>query len=134
MTVQSVSITDFSTNTSAYTYSDQSGTYKSITSTPGESTAYRLLHQLSSAQKVAQSWSSLSSTVRIVIIAGSSAAAGILVIGFTAFCIVQRRRGKRERIIADRQWEQEHQELQDYKQQVAARASMMTREGRGEKL
>lgn len=135
MTVQSIKITDGSTNTSSYAYGDETGSYSSITTVDGESAAYKDMNEkaTSSAQKLQQHWAGLSTGAKIGIAAGVGGAALIGAIAFIAFCCVQRKRGRRERLLEDQQWNEQTAELMQYRKQMAQGRFAVDHLGHGEK-
>lgn len=119
MTVQSIKITDAATNTSTYSYGDMTGDYSSITAVTGESKAYKLLNKQTTAESIAKKWSGLSSGAKIGIACGVVGVLLVALVAFTTFCIIQRRRGRREKAAADKQWDENHAELMQYRQRMA---------------
>ncbi|KAK5126227.1 hypothetical protein LTR85_010462 [Meristemomyces frigidus] len=134
MTVQSIKITDGSTNASTYAYGDMTGDYSSITAVSGESKAYKVLHKQSTVQSVAQKWSGLSSGAKIGIACGVGGTLLLAVVAMTACCIVQRRRGRREKAAADQQWDENHNELMEYRQRMANGDFAISHLGHSEKF
>lgn len=134
MTVQSIKITDASTNVTSYTYGDKTGTYQSIKAVVGESAAYKLLHKQSTVESVQKQWNGLSKGAKIGIACGVIGAVVILVVAFTAFCVVQRKRGKAEKVAADKEWNEHTNELMDYRNRMARGDFAVTHMGHGEKF
>ncbi|KAK4542392.1 hypothetical protein LTR36_006849 [Oleoguttula mirabilis] len=134
MIVQSIKITDASTNTTSYAYGDQTGDYSSITSVSGESEAYKQLNKQSTVESVAKKWSSLSTGAKIGIASAVGGTLLIAFIGLTTFCIIQRRRGKRERAAADQQWDENTAELMAYRNRMAKGEFAVSSMGHGEKF
>jgi len=111
MFVQTVNVTDFTTGAS-YTYTDKSGSYQSIKATAGNST---VLNAINKPQGLSGFWSTLSTGTKSGILIGSIAGAGVLLLALFACCIVQGRKGKKEKAIADAQWEKEQAEFNQYR-------------------
>ena len=114
MTIQSMKIVDGTSNVTSYAYSDQSGDYSSITTEPGNSKAYNILNQKSTTEKAKQKWDGLSTGAKIGIACGVIGAVAIGILAWCTFCIFQRRKGKKERLAADAEWDKEQAELQEY--------------------
>ena len=119
MTVQSIKITDGSTNTSSYMYGDNTGDFSSIKATAGESKVYKILNQQSTYVSVAAKFNKLSTGAKIGIACGVIGTLLIALIGFVVFCVKSRRQGKREKAIADQRWDENNAELMDYRQKMA---------------
>ena len=134
MTVQSIKVTDGSTNTSSYVYGDQTGDYASIKAVAGESAAYTVLNKQSTVQSAQQKWDGLSTGEKVGIACGVVGFFAIGLIAFTAFCIVQRRAGRRERAVADNAWDQNNAELMEYKTTMAKGGFAVSHIGHGEKF
>lgn len=111
MTVASLYVEDFSTGKS-YTYGDKTGSWESIQITPGNSTIYEELY---SPHGLAGHFNALSKAAKLGIAIAAISVAAIL-LGLLMFCCFkQRRAGRRERAIADAEWERNQNELQQYK-------------------
>lgn len=134
MTVQSIKITDASTNTSSYSYGDTTGSYQSIQVVPGDSAAYKLLNKKSALGVTKAQWNGLSNTAKIGIGCGIGGAFALLIIIYTAVCIVQRKRGRAEKAIADRQWDEHTAELLEYRSQMSKGNFAVSYMGHGEKF
>ncbi|KAK0289068.1 hypothetical protein LTR35_000443 [Friedmanniomyces endolithicus] len=134
MTVQSIKITDASTNTSSYSYGDNTGDQKSIKAVPGNSAAYNLINKKSAIQSAAATWNSLSTGAKIGIASGVGAVLAIIVVVYTIVCIKQRRRGRAEKAIADAQWNEHTSELMEYKTLMAKGHFAVSHMGHGEKF
>ncbi|TKA78383.1 hypothetical protein B0A55_04723 [Friedmanniomyces simplex] len=134
MTIQSIKITDASTNTSSYTYGDNTGDYQSIKAVAGESAAYKLLNKKSAIESATAQWNGLSDGAKIGIGCGVGGAFAVLIIVYTAVCIVQRKRGKAEKAIADEQWNEHTSELMEYRTQMAKGHFAVSHMGHGEKF
>ncbi|KAK5133041.1 hypothetical protein LTR08_008246 [Meristemomyces frigidus] len=134
MTVQSIKVTDGSTNTSSYMYGDKTGDFSSIEATSGESTVYKLINKKSTIVSVAKKFNSLSMGAKIGIACGVVGALLIALIAFVVFCMKSRRRGKRERAISDQQWDENNAELMEYRQKMARGGFAQSHMGHGEKF
>ncbi|KAK5721520.1 hypothetical protein LTR15_006109 [Elasticomyces elasticus] len=134
MTVQSIKITDASTNTSSYTYGDTTGSYQSIKANPGDSAAYKLISKKTTIESAKESWNGLSDTAKIGIGCGIGGAFALLIIVYTAVCIVQRKRGRAEKAVADKQWNEHTEELMEYRSQMAKGKFAVSHMGHGEKF
>lgn len=118
-------IVDGTSNVTSYAYSDQSGDYSSITTEPGNSKAYNILNQKSTTEQAKQKWDGLSTGAKIGIACGVIGAVAIGILAWCTFCIFQRRKGKKERLAADAEWDKEQAELQEY--QVSLEAGHLLR-------
>lgn len=114
MHVKSVKVTDGHTNVTSYAYGDHSGSSDSITIETGESDAYQFLNQKSTTEKAEEKWKGLSTGAKIGIACGVIAGVAIGIIAWCTFCIFQRRKGKKERQLADAEWDKDQAELQTY--------------------
>jgi len=119
MTVQSAQVNDFSTG-SAYEYSDHSGSWQSIKTIAGNSTAAKVIVKaetptLSAAEKFA----ALPQGTKLAVYCGSGAAGALLLSAFLFTCIRQRRAGRREREAYNAKVEKEREE--GYKNQMELR-------------
>ncbi|KAK6443014.1 hypothetical protein LTR95_000727 [Oleoguttula sp. CCFEE 5521] len=132
MKVKSVKITDAATNVTSYTYEDTSGEYKSVKANPGDSKAFLAIHKLTSAQKAAASWSHLSKTAKIAIASSVLGVLLVIIIVYTYVCITQRKKGRAEKAIADREWERHESELMEYKRQMQKGGFAVSHLGSGE--
>ena len=134
MTVQSIIITDASQNVSSYAYADTTGDSSSITSKPGLSEAYKLINKKSSAEVAQEHWNGLSTGAKIGIGAGVGGFFALLVIVYTVVCITQRKKGRLEREKADREWDDQTNELMEYRAQMAKGQFAVSYMGHGEKF
>ncbi|KAK5105819.1 hypothetical protein LTR62_002122 [Meristemomyces frigidus] len=137
MTVQSILVTDASTNTTTYTYSDRTGAYKSITSTPGISSAAKTLTKPASSSPIAsatKSWNGLSRTSKIAIAASVIGVLVLIIIAYSFVCVVQRRKGRAEKRKADEAWEEQMNELSVYRAKMAKGGFAVSHLGHGEKF
>ncbi|KAK5172688.1 uncharacterized protein LTR77_002808 [Saxophila tyrrhenica] len=125
MTVQSLKIIDSHTNVSYYDYGDKTGSWESIKAIPGQSNAYKLMHLKSFGEKTQEQWDGLSTGAKIGIAAGIG---GTFLIAFAAFifyCLRQRRQGKAEKAMADKEWEAQQAENVELKGQISAYQTQM---------
>lgn len=134
MTVQSIKITDGSTNTTSYSYKDRSGSYQSINATPGESASYKELHKESTTENIQSHWNGLSKNAKIGIACGVVGGFALFVVAFTAFCCVQRKRGREEARKLDKEWDDQQNELMEYRSQMAKGQFAVSQMGHGERF
>ena len=104
------------------------------TSDSGESEAYHQLHHKTTIQKAEQTWSGLSSGAKIGIAVGVIGGVVIALIIFIFYILSQRRKGRAERVIADKEWEAQKNELLEYRRQMAKGGFAVTHIGHGEKF
>lgn len=115
MYVQSAKISDYGTG-KAYHWSDQSGSFESIQSVSGNSTAATAIASPSSSttsEPLSEKWNAMSSGAKIGVYAGSAVGAVAIAGLITLCCIKQRRRGRADR--AAEEARQEAQRLEDAK-------------------
>jgi len=119
MTVKSVRVSDASRGT-GYKYGDTSGSWQSI-QVLNNTTPLKLdgNNDPSTSQTLKQKWNGLSSTTKIAIGASVGGAALLLVIASAFCCIRQRRAGKRERELADAEFEKNTAEVLSYRAAMA---------------
>jgi hypothetical protein len=118
MTVQSLKVTDSHHNVAYYKYGDQSGSWQSIEDVAGRSPAWKAMHQKTTTQKIEKQWSGLSTGAKIGIACGVGGAFLIAIIAFSFYCISQRRQGKAEKALADKEWDAQHAELLEYRNRM----------------
>ena len=116
MFVQSVRVTDFSTG-SEYRYGDTTGTFQSIQTVPGNSTASKIL-SAPPPLSVAQRFNGLSHGAKIAIFSAIAVAIAVCVGMWALCCVKQRRAGRAERRIADAMYEKDTAELMAYRAQM----------------
>ena len=116
MDVKSVRVSDYSSG-KQYTYGDHSGTWQSIKSVAGNSTIADTVNA-GPAPTVADRWKGLSKGAQIGIIAGVGAVLLAAIVTFTICCCKQRRAGRRERALADAEWDKNTAELMAYKSRI----------------
>lgn len=126
MYVQSVRITDFSTG-SEYKYGDTSGTWQSIQTVPGNSTALKTL-TAPPPESVTQRFNGLSHGAKIGIFSAVAAAIAVCVVMWAFCCVKQRRAGKAERRAADAIYEKDTAELMAYRARVGKSEYVRERE------
>lgn len=134
MTVQSIKITDGSTNVTSYAYGDRTGAFASITSTPGDSVAAKEVNKQTHLQSAQAHWTHLSTGAKIGIGAGVGGGVLVLLIAWFAFCCVQRKKGREERAIADRDWDARTAELMEARRQMSKRQFVSQHMRQGEKV
>ncbi|CAK3970755.1 glycoside hydrolase family 16 [Lecanosticta acicola] len=119
MYVKSISITDGTQNASSYSYSDNSGSYKSINVTEGESDAYKALHKLTTVEEAEEHWSGLSTGAKIGIAVGVLGGLAIALLAFIFYCVKQRRAGRAEAVKQGQEWDDQNDELMEYRSMMA---------------
>ena len=134
MTVQSLKVTDSHHNVAEYSYGDHSGSWQSIEDVAGHSAAWTAMHQKTTSQKIEKQWSGLSTGAKIGIAAGIGGALLIALIAFTFYCISQRRKGKAERAIADKEWDHHQAELAEYRNRMKRGDFAISHMGHGAKF
>jgi beta-glucanase (GH16 family) len=133
MTVQSIKITDGSTNTSTYSYTDHTGSWKSIKAVLGESAAYKDLHQQSMMESVENRWDGLSTAGKIGIACGVIGALLLCVVAFFTFVCIQRRKGRKMALLENKEWDEQQNELLEYRQRMAKGGFAVTQMGHGQR-
>jgi len=132
MKIKSLRVEDAHTNSSSYSYSDTSGSHASIKVAEGESEVYKALNKLSHRQKAEEKWTGLSQTAKYII-AGSVVGTFLLVcIIYTFVCITQRKKGRAERELEDKEWAAHEDELAAYRQKMARGDFAISHLGHGE--
>jgi hypothetical protein len=81
----------------------------------GNSTTVKVLTE---PQGISGHWKALPQTTRTVIIACAIGGFVVLLIAVIVFCVVQGRKGKKERAIADAQYAKEQQESNEYRMRM----------------
>jgi beta-glucanase (GH16 family) len=114
MYVKSIFVQDYSTG-AEYVYTDRSGSFQSIKSTNGTSAAVK---QMSRPHGVKGHWRALPAGVRAAIVIASIAGLALLVLSCLGFCFWQGRKGRKEKAVADAQWEKEQAEFNQYRMQM----------------
>ncbi|KAI4225418.1 MAG: hypothetical protein L6R40_008366 [Gallowayella cf. fulva] len=117
MTVRSTRVKDYSQG-KEYVYGDMTGSWESIKIVPGNSTIEKELNAPPSLT-ASQRWNNLSPGAKI----GVGSAVGVtsiaLIVLAGIYCVRQRRAGRRERALADLEFEKERRELGAYQMQMA---------------
>ncbi|KAL8727794.1 MAG: hypothetical protein Q9181_005580 [Wetmoreana brouardii] len=117
MVVQSVRVTDFSDG-KEYRYGDMTGSWDSIKIEPGNSTAEEELNK-PPPMTASQRWNSLGPGAKIGVACAVGASCLALILLSAVYCSRQRRAGRRERAIADADFEKEMRELSAYRATMA---------------
>jgi len=120
MIIRNVTITDYTTNATSYSFGDHSGSYESIKVDKQGPSKAATIANAPPPETTEQKWNGLSTGAKIAIIVVPSAVVGILAIVGGFCCIKQRALGRRERAIEDAQWEKENAEMLSYRRQMAA--------------
>ena len=118
MTVQSLKVTDSHQNVAYYKYGDHSGSYQSIDDIAGKSPVWKAMHEKTTSQDIQKQWSGLSTGAKIGIACGVGGVFLIALIAFSFYCISQRRKGKAEKALADKEWDAQHAELLEYRNRM----------------
>ncbi|TGJ79712.1 hypothetical protein E0Z10_g9056 [Xylaria hypoxylon] len=113
MYVKSARVEDYSSG-KEYTYTDMTGSAKSIKITQGNSTAAEIINK-EPEKSISEKWAELPQTTKIGIYAAAGAVGGLLFIAFAVYYIKQRRRGQREAALATKMQEEERVELERFK-------------------
>ncbi|MCJ1309359.1 hypothetical protein MMC25_003018 [Agyrium rufum] len=126
MYVSSVRVTDFSTG-AEYKYGDKTGSWESIQITNGTSQAATALASSSKGtiQTATQRFNAYPTSTKIAIFASAGGALALVLVLITWCCVRQRRAGRREREIADAEWEKAHAE-------VLSHRAMQGQQGQGQ--
>lgn len=111
MEVQNTEISDFGSG-KEYQWTDQSGSWESIRSIPGNSTAMNTIHKLQKAPapSLMEKFLALPSTTKLAIYCSIGAAATLLFSAFTFICFTSRRKGRRERDAYEARLDKERRE------------------------
>lgn len=132
MKVKSLYVEDGHKNASSYRYTDESGSHDSIEVTNGESAAYKELNKLSTVEKAEKKWTGLSDTAKIAIGGSIGGVVLLVVIIYTFVCITQRKKGRAEREMHDKEWAAHEDELTAYRQKMARGDFAISHLGHGE--
>ncbi|KAL9596825.1 MAG: hypothetical protein Q9219_005539 [cf. Caloplaca sp. 3 TL-2023] len=117
MYIKSARVTDFSTG-SEYSYGDMTGSWESIKIKPGNSTVEDELNA-PPPMTASQRWNNLSSGAKAGVGSAVGASAVALVALAAFYCVKQRKAGRKEKAIADADFEREAREMTAYRQQMA---------------
>ncbi|QIX00139.1 hypothetical protein AMS68_005656 [Peltaster fructicola] len=115
MTVQSIKMVDYSSNATTYTYSGHSGDWSSIQVATGQSDAYKIINKISTSQNAINGFNNLPTGAKIGIACGIAGVLAVGIIAWCAFCCVQRRKGREEKRLADKEWDDHQNELVQYR-------------------
>jgi tetrahydromethanopterin S-methyltransferase subunit F len=77
-----------------------------------------VLNEINKKTGVSGVWDRLTTGAKSGIVIGAIAGAGVLLAALLVCCIVQARKGKKEKAIADAQWEKEQAEFNEYRMQM----------------
>ena len=119
MTIKSITVTDGSTNSSSYLYGDNTGTFQSIQAITGDSAAYKVLNKQSSLQAAQTHWNGLSQGAKIGIACGVLGFVVAVILAYTVICVAQRKKGRAEKALADKEWNEHEAELMEYRTKMA---------------
>jgi len=119
MTIANLTIHDYTTKATKYSYGDHSGSWESIKVDKTGPSNQAQIAQAPPPETVAQKWSGYSTGAKIAIIVAPSAVAGLLAIVGIICCFKQRALGRRERAIEDAMWEKRNAEMMAYRRQLA---------------
>ncbi|KAI9675875.1 MAG: hypothetical protein M1822_008884 [Bathelium mastoideum] len=118
MYVQSVEVVDYTTGASQYSYGDETGSWQSIKVVNGTSSVTeRVLHP---PKSLTQHVLSLSHAAKVGIAIGAIAVAAVLLLALAFCCIVQRRKGAKEKWYADREFETTKREQEEFAAEAQA--------------
>ena len=93
---------------------------------------YKALNKLSHRQKAEEKWTGLSQTAKYII-AGSVVGTFLVVcIIYTFVCITQRKKGRAECEIADKEWNAHQEEMAAYREKMARGDFAISHLGHGE--
>lgn len=128
MDVKSIKITDGTTNSSSYSYGDHSGSYESIKVVDGQSDAYKAINKLTTVEKAEKKWHGLSTGAKIGIAVGVVGAFAIGLIAFSFYFASQRRKGRAEAAAHEKAWEEQNNELMEYRAMMAQGSFAVSRQ------
>jgi len=132
MKIKSLKVVDGHQNATSYSYKDETGSHASIKVEEGESEFYKALNQLSTTQKAEQKWTGLSDTAKIAIGASIGGTVLLVAIIYTFVCITQRKKGRAECEIADKEWNAHQEEMAAYREKMARGDFAISHLGHGE--
>lgn len=115
MRVKSLRVVDGTQNATSYGYGDKSGSWQSIKVTNGQSDAYKVINKISGTQNAMNAWNGLSTAAKIGIACGIAGALALGMLAWCVFCCIQRRKGREEKRIADKEWDDHQNELLQYR-------------------
>jgi len=119
MNIQSLRVVDGTQNASSYSYGDHSGLWSSINVTPGDSKAYQAINKLNTFQNAEKHWNGLSQGAKIGIAVGVLGSLLIFSILFGFYCMKQRKAGRAEAALHEKEWQQQNAELMEYRSMMA---------------
>jgi hypothetical protein len=114
MYVKSVNVTDFGRG-KEYVYGDKSGSWESIKAVQGNST---VLQEITKPTGIGGFWQTMTTGAKSGLVIGASAGAGVLLAALLVCCVVQARKGTKEKAVADAQWDKEQAEFNQYRMQM----------------
>ncbi|KAL9005195.1 MAG: hypothetical protein Q9188_002031 [Gyalolechia gomerana] len=117
MYVRSARVTDFSSG-SEYSYGDMTGSWESIKIKPGNSTIEKEINA-PPPMSPSQRWNQLSPGAKIGVGSAVGVSAVALVVLGAVYCMRARKAGRKERALADAEFEREAREMTAYRQQMA---------------
>ncbi|KAI9713599.1 MAG: hypothetical protein M1820_000982 [Bogoriella megaspora] len=118
MYVKSTEVVDFTTGASEYAYGDMTGSWESIKVTNGTAPVVDRIRN--PPKSLYEKATSLSHSAKAGIAIGAVAFAGLCVLGLAVCCIVQRRKGRKEKWQADKEFEKNKQELDEFRAEAQA--------------
>lgn len=77
------------------------------------------MNKLSTTQQAMKTWNGLSTTAKIGIACGVLGGFAIATIAFCIYCMLQRKKGREEKKLADKEWQAHESELMDYRRKMA---------------
>jgi len=113
MCVKSVRVEDGTKGVKEYSYGDRTGSWQSIKTVSGNSTAQQSIFK-PPKESVAEKWEKLPETSKTAVYASAGGVGAVAVIALIWYCIRQRRRGRREAKLVAEAAEKERQETARY--------------------
>lgn len=117
MYVRSARVTDFSSG-SEYSYRDMMGSWESIKIKPGNSTIEKEINA-PPPMTLSQRWNKLSPGAKIGVGSAVGVSAVVFIVLGAGYCVRARKVGRKERALADAEFEREAREMTSYRQQMA---------------
>lgn len=93
---------------------------------------YKALNKLSTKAKAEEKWTGLSDTAKYAIGGSVGGTVLLVIIIYTFVCITQRKKGRAEREIEDKEWAAHEDELASYRQKMARGDFAVSHLGHGE--
>ncbi|KAL9078534.1 MAG: hypothetical protein Q9157_002557 [Trypethelium eluteriae] len=118
MYVKSAEVVDYTTGASQYSYGDETGSWQSIKVDKGTSAVTQRV--LNPPKTLTQRVTSLSHGAKVGIAIGAIAAAALFALAITLCCIIQRRKGAKEKWYADKEWEKNQKEQDEIRAEAEA--------------